>query len=419
MGGAIFNMGADSTDSGSGQATLVNCTLTGNTAQGGSSNGAGGSIGNGGSGFGGAVFNLDGTATLTNDTLAANIVTAGGGVMDGSADGGAVYNLAFGNDIDTGKPVAASLILNNSILATSSTGKDLVSNAVNGLGHNAATVSGSDNLVMTSTGSIDSGVITVTTDPNLGPLQNNGGLTQTMMPASGSPVLRAGDPSLAPSTDQREQPRPPNGPTDLGSVRVSLALTATAITSNPTITFIAGDQNVTLTAQVISNGGPVFEGTVTFTVEQGSTVIGTATTSGTVSNGSASVNYVLPGGTVAGTYTITADYSDSQGKIFTPSSSVPGSLIVNPEITTSGGSSGGIAPASAGLFGLVLEGFDLTLDALLAFDDAVIGLQNDSLSAIIDQLQTAIDGDPLFSAFAGQMAVLMGEADAVSSLGGR
>ncbi len=418
MGGAIFNMGADSTDPGSGQATLVNCTLTANIAQGGDGGGNRVNGSTGGSGFGGAVFNLDGHVILTNDTLAANII-GGGGPAVGVADGGAVYSLAFGNDIDTGKPVAASLVLNNSILATSIQGNDLVSNAINGLGNNAATVSGSHNLVMASTGSIDAGVITVTANPNLGPLQYNGGPTQTMLPASGSPVLLDGDPSLAPSTDQRSQPRPRSGPTDLGSVQVSLAITATTITSNPSITFSARDQNVTLTAQVISNGGPVFEGTVTFTVEQGSTVIGVATTSNTVSNGAASVNYVLPGGTAAGTYTITASYSDSQGRIFLPSTSIPGSLFVTPATRTNGGSTGGgsshgAVPVSAGLFGLALEGFDLTLDSLLAFDYAVIGVLNDSLDALIEQLQTVIDGDPMFNTFAGQMAVLLGEADALN-----
>jgi hypothetical protein len=42
-----------------------------------------------------------------------------------------------------------------------------------------------------------------------------------MLPSAGSPVLGAGDTSLAPSTDQRGLPRPTNGPTDLGSVQVS------------------------------------------------------------------------------------------------------------------------------------------------------------------------------------------------------
>ncbi len=220
MGGALFNMGADSAHPGSGQATLTNCTLTNNTAQGGNS----GNFAGGGSGFGGAVFNLDGTATLSNDTLAANIVAGGTGSFAGGADGGAVYNLAFGNDIDTGKPVTAALVLHNSILASSIGGKDLVSQVVNGLGVNVAAVIGSRNLAMTSTGTIDAGVISLTANPDLGPLQNNGGLTTTMLPLAGSPVLGAGDPSLAPVADQRGQPRPPNGPSDLGSVQVSVAL---------------------------------------------------------------------------------------------------------------------------------------------------------------------------------------------------
>jgi len=57
-------------------------------------------------------------------------------------------------------------------------------------------------------------------------LENNGGLTLTMLPQPGSPVLGAGDPSLAPSTDQRGDPRPSGGPTDLGSVQVSVAATS-------------------------------------------------------------------------------------------------------------------------------------------------------------------------------------------------
>jgi hypothetical protein len=48
---------------------------------------------------------------------------------------------------------------------------------------------------------------------------------------------------------------------------------------------------------------------VTFTLKQGSTTIGTATTSDTVSNGHASVSYVLTAGTAAGTYTIHATYN--------------------------------------------------------------------------------------------------------------
>jgi len=227
LGGAIFNMGADSADAGSGLVALVNCTLTNNTAQGG--NGQAG----GGSGFGGAIFNVAGNVILTNDTLASNAVIAGtGGIMNGTSDGGAVYNLAYGHDIDTGKPDTTTLVLNNSILATSTGGSDLVSAVYypSTSKSDTATVTGSHNLVMTSNtsngGTIAPGVITLTADPKLSPLEHNGGLTPTMLPQSGSPVLGAGNPSLAPSTDQRGDPRPSGGPTDLGSVQVSVAATS-------------------------------------------------------------------------------------------------------------------------------------------------------------------------------------------------
>ncbi len=216
FGGAIFNMGADSAHPSSGQATLINCTLFNNTAQGGSGTAAGGA------GLGGALFNLDGQVNLSNDTLANNGARSGPGPGAATPDGGAVYNLAFGNDIDTGNPVTASLVFNNSILADSANGNhDLLSTAINGTGINAITVNGTHNLVMTSSGTFYPGIITLTADPDLSPPQDNGGPTPTCLPAAGSPVLGAGVAGLAPFTDQRGQPRPLDGPTDLGSVQVS------------------------------------------------------------------------------------------------------------------------------------------------------------------------------------------------------
>jgi hypothetical protein len=215
-------MGADSAHP-SGQATLTNCTLTGNAAAGGVVGSSDG--GDGGSGGGGAIFNLDGQVTLDSDTLDANFVSGGAGGdgrAAGQAAGGAVANLAYGNDIDTGNQAAASLVLNNSILANTGNGAlDLASVAVNGKGTNTATVSGSHNLVMSSSGTLAPGVVTLTADPRLGLLQDNGGLTQTMLPSPGSPVLGAGDPTQQPTLDQRGLVRPTGGPIDLGAVQVT------------------------------------------------------------------------------------------------------------------------------------------------------------------------------------------------------
>jgi hypothetical protein len=115
---------------------------------------------------------------------------------------------------------------------------------------------------------------------------------------------------------------------------VSAAPTTTTAT-NAAATFNTGDQNVTLnaTVTVTSGAGTVNEGTVTFTIMQGSTVIGTKQSTSVDSSGHASVTYVLPAGTAAGSYTIDASYSDSAGN-FATSSDTSHTLTVNPAPTS-------------------------------------------------------------------------------------
>jgi hypothetical protein len=60
-------------------------------------------------------------------------------------------------------------------------------------------------------------------DPKLGPLQNNGGPTQTMALLLGSPAIGAGDTTGAPPTDQRGAPRIVNGTIDIGAYEVQAA----------------------------------------------------------------------------------------------------------------------------------------------------------------------------------------------------
>jgi uncharacterized ubiquitin-like protein YukD len=87
--------------------------------------------------------------------------------------------------------------------------------------------------------------------------------------------------------------------------------TTTAV-SPATATY--GDPSVTLNATVTPASGPaVNSGSVTFTVKQGATTIGVATTDNTVVAGAASVNYSLPVGTNAGNYTVEAVYNAGSG----------------------------------------------------------------------------------------------------------
>jgi hypothetical protein len=91
------------------------------------------------------------------------------------------------------------------------------------------------------------------------------------------------------------------------TLMVNPAATTTAA-ANATATFSTAAQTVVLTATVTSAAGTVGEGSETFTVLNGTTVIGTATT-GNVAGGAVSVNYTIPANTPAGSYTIKAVYN--------------------------------------------------------------------------------------------------------------
>jgi hypothetical protein len=155
---------------GSGQTTVVNCTIAGNTAP-----------------AGGGVEVLGGALALANCTVAQNV---GGGVALGSG--------------------APAVGMQNTIMAQNQSGPD-VSGAVQ---------SGGDNLVGNPAGAtgLQPGDLT-NLDPLLGPLQANGGPTQTMALLPGSPAIDAGNnaaPGL-PATDQRGFKRVFNGRVDIGA----------------------------------------------------------------------------------------------------------------------------------------------------------------------------------------------------------
>jgi Bacterial Ig-like domain (group 3) len=91
------------------------------------------------------------------------------------------------------------------------------------------------------------------------------------------------------------------------ALTVSAAATTTVAASS-SVRFTAAAQTIAMSAAVTSSGGTVSQGTETFTVLHGSTVIGTAQTVSVVS-GAATANYTLPAGTAAGTYVIQATYN--------------------------------------------------------------------------------------------------------------
>jgi hypothetical protein len=168
-GGALRNNGA---------AYLTNCTLSNN------SSGQGG----------GALFNADAMA-ITNCTVATNSTT--------NLDGGGIVN------IGTTVNVANSLFAFN----TSPVGGQDCSGTFTSQGHNlirngdgASGFNGVGDQVGTGFNPIS---------PNIGPLQHNGGPTDTRALLFGSPAINAGDNAFAPAIDQRRFSR--NGTSDIGA----------------------------------------------------------------------------------------------------------------------------------------------------------------------------------------------------------
>jgi hypothetical protein len=193
-GGGIENGGIDNgrfPNFNQASLTLTNCTLTDNTAS-----GHGGGIENGG------TFN-EGMVTLTNCTLTRN---------SASSSGGGIFN----DDL-------AQLTIANTIICGNHgpLGSDIFG-PVTSLGYN---------LIGPGTGA--TGFVATDLfawDPRLGPLQDNGGPTQTMALLPDSPAIRAGcialavDPFGSPlTTDQRGLPRVtghPLGGIDIGAYQL-------------------------------------------------------------------------------------------------------------------------------------------------------------------------------------------------------
>jgi parallel beta-helix repeat protein len=154
----------------SGKATLSNCTFSNNSAH-----------------LSGGALNVSGSATLTNCTLSLNSASTGGGIWVNPANGGGILNL-------TNTIVAAN---------TASTSPD-ISGAVATADHNlVGNATGASGIVKGVNGNIVGGNGRPVINALLGPLQNNGGPTQTMALLAGSPAIGHADNALAPATDQR------------------------------------------------------------------------------------------------------------------------------------------------------------------------------------------------------------------------
>jgi hypothetical protein len=175
-------------------------------------------------GFGGAIYNL-GKLLINNSTISGNIAYAHfnyskGGGIDNYGVAAISNSTLSGNSAGSGGGIYndnGTATLQNSIVANNSRG-DCGGSTVTSDGYDLS----SDNTCnFNNTGDLNN------TDPQLGPLQYNGGPTQTMALPSGSPAVDAGNPNGCTdgeghllTTDQRDIPRPDNedtGGCDMGA----------------------------------------------------------------------------------------------------------------------------------------------------------------------------------------------------------
>jgi hypothetical protein len=192
---------------------------------------------------GGGILN-GGILTIGNSTVSGNHVSLSGCQFSCSARGGGIYNvgtLALYNSTISGNTASPYGQGNGSGIYTASPGTAIIQNSTlggNG-GSGAATIWGTaalQNSIVANNGSSNCGAAITSngynlssdatcgfsntgdlnnTDPMLGPLQYNGGPTQTMALPSGSPAVDAGNPNGCTDglghllkTDQRGKPRP-------------------------------------------------------------------------------------------------------------------------------------------------------------------------------------------------------------------
>jgi hypothetical protein len=220
VGGAIYNGGI---------LHIANSTLTRNAAIGAIQSG----------GLGGGIFNGGGLA-ITNSTISGNLAGGtgaspgtGGGIANGSGDIDIQNSTINGNMADGpggsgfgGNVFMAegALEIGNTILNTGF--GDNISNFAN----NGTIISDGYNLSNdNAAGYLTAAGDQINTDPRLGPLQDNGGLTLTHALLAESPAIDAGDPNFNPNNfqppliyDQRGPgfDRVKNGRIDIGAFQV-------------------------------------------------------------------------------------------------------------------------------------------------------------------------------------------------------
>jgi hypothetical protein len=311
-GDAVGGAGGGITTGGDTTVTVIGCTISGNKAD-------------GVSGAGGAIFNhAGGTLTIINSTISGNSSTGsvgqGGGIDNDAAAilinctiAGNSANTALGGGILNSQ--IGTLSLTNTIIA-GNTGGD----CANFLSQNIAL--NDHNLIQDGSCSPS-----VSGDPKLGLLQNNGGPTFTQALLAGSPAIDAGDDAVLGSptsltTDQRGTgfPRKSCAHVDIGAYE-SGAGAPPVVTCPANITAMASPGQTTATVSFSATATDPCQGALSPVYKVGNTVITSPHTFG-VGMTTVSVSATNSGGlTATCSFTVTVTCAP-------PTITCPGNLAV-------------------------------------------------------------------------------------------
>src|SRR3989338_5074012 len=225
FGGGLYNTGT---------LTLTDTTVSDNVLSGFNASGGGGGIfssgtlsltrstvsGNSTIGRGGGIYNLDLTATITNSTISGNTALNGGGIFNRDGTVSITHATITGNTAsDNGGGIwnfGGTMTLANTIVSgnTAATLSGDCAGSITSLGHNLASDA---SCAFAGAGDLNS------TDPLLGPLQNNGGETETHALLPGSPAIDAVPLAFCTlPTDQRGVARPQGTGCDMGAFEVEV-----------------------------------------------------------------------------------------------------------------------------------------------------------------------------------------------------
>jgi len=235
-----------------------------------------------------------GTLFVQNSTISDNSANEGGGIQADGPSTTILNSTITGNSSQTFaggiEATAGTVTIDNTIVAQNFAGPanflggmapDVMATVHEGSGDLIGINDG--NLTFTTGSSNQVGTPTSPLNPQLGPLQNNGGpaaglatATQTVpteAPLLGSPVIDKGvNLPLLPTTDERGLLRIVNNTVDIGAVEFQPPATMTMVTTSGAVTY---GTPLTLTAMVAAQvpGNPV-TGTVTFSLD--GTALGTS-----------------------------------------------------------------------------------------------------------------------------------------------